>query len=69
MPVVAGPVERLYPERVAREVDPVAGLVDDGEGELAAQAVHRRVAPLQEGLKDDLGVAVAAQLVAEAGQL
>src|SRR5262249_46440196 len=36
---------------------------------LAAQVVHCCVAPLEEGLKHHFGVAVAAQRVAEAGEL
>ncbi len=63
--VAPRPVERLDPERVTRQVDLVRCPVDDGEGELAAQAVHRSVSPFEERLEHHLGVAVAAQLVAE----
>ena len=65
----ARPVERFHPERVTSQIDPVGGSVDDGERELAPQAVHRPFPPLEERLQDHLGVAVTAQLVAEGGKL
>ena len=66
---LAGPVQRLDPQRVAGQVDTVGRGVGQGERELAAQPADRARAPLQEGLQHHLGVAVGAQPVAQAGQL
>jgi predicted NBD/HSP70 family sugar kinase len=65
----ARPVKRLDPKRVTSEVDPVRGLVDDGEGEFAPQVVYRAFPPFEECLKDHFGVAVAAQHVTGTGKL
>ena len=66
---VARPVERLHAERVTSQVDPVGGFVDDGERELAPEAVYGPFPPLKERLQDHFGVAVTSQRVAEGGKL
>ena len=60
-PASAGPVQRLDPERVAGQVGPAGGPFDDGEGVLAAQPGHRRLAPLLERGEQHLGVALGAE--------
>ena len=55
--VADGPVERLDAEPVAREQQPPARGVPDGEREHAAEAVHAVVAPLLVRVDDRLGVA------------
>ena len=57
-PIVAdGPVERLDPQSIAREQQPPAGGVPDGEREHAAEAVNTVVPPLLVRVDNRLGIA------------
>ena len=67
--VVARPVERFHAERVTSQVDPVGSSVNDGERELAPQAVYGPFPPLKERFQDHFGVAITSQFVAESGKL
>lgn len=69
MTAMARPIERLHPQRVTSEIDLVGGSIDDGKGELAAQAMHRAFSPLDEGLQDHFGVAIGPQYVTEGSEL
>ena len=65
--VVAVPrvVEGLHAHAVAQQHQAALALVPDGDGEHADEAVDRRHAPLLVGGEDHLGVARAAEAVAE----
>ena len=57
-PGSVGQVQRLDAEAVAREHEPAAVALGDGEGEHALEALHAALAPVAVALQHDLGVAV-----------
>ena len=61
--------QRLDAETVARQEQAAGVAVVQGKGEHAAEAVDAALAPLLPGIKNDLGVAVGAEVVAQGRQL
>ena len=59
---VAVHVDRLHAEPIARDQDPSAQRVDEHQPPHAVQPVEGVVAPLDERVKEDLGVAVGSEL-------
>ena len=57
-PAGLGQVQRLDAEAVAREHEPAAVALGDGEGEHALEAIDAALPPAAVGLEHDLGVAV-----------